>query len=90
MNPNPVRDLTISDILEMGTHSRNEALEEAAKIADEMTRASSIQLVAGEMTASELRAVKAVASYIKRSIIDLRLPDVPRDAAQEGSAGRKT
>lgn len=48
------------------------AIDQAAKIADELSRPSVFQLAAGEMTASERRCVAAVATLIARRIRELK------------------
>lgn len=50
---------------------RRAAIEECAKVADAWKRADEIQLRAGEMTAQELRSVKAVVNSIAAMIRSL-------------------
>lgn len=48
------------------------AIAQAAKVAEELSRASVFQLAAGEMTVSERRCVTAVAKLIARKIRELK------------------
>ena len=56
--------ITIQEADKLMGEARNKTLDEVASIADEWTKTQHILLYAGEMTASELRAVKVVANAI--------------------------